>query len=68
MAAKTEKEIQEIQGEINACKLLLRDTDYLSIKHSDGALSDAEYLPMRTQRQAWRARINELEAQLEVDA
>ncbi len=57
----TEKEIQEMRGEINACKILLRDTDYQSIKHADGAISDKDYEEMRSKRQAWRNRINELE-------
>ena len=57
----TEKEIQEMRGEINACKILLRDTDYQSIKHADGAISDEDYEEMRSKRQAWRNRINELE-------
>ncbi|MDD6196885.1 MAG: hypothetical protein PUB12_08390 [[Clostridium] aminophilum] len=57
----TEKEIQEMRGEINACKILLRDTDYQSIKHADGVISDEDYEEMRSKRQAWRNRINELE-------
>lgn len=57
----TEKEIQEMRGEINACKILLRVTDYQSIKHADGAISDEDYEEMRSKRQAWRNRINELE-------
>ena len=64
MANHTEKEIQEIQGEINACKLLLRDTDYQSIKHADGVITDEEYADMRAKRQAWRDRINELEEEI----
>lgn len=52
-------------AEINALKILLRDTDYKALKHADGALSEEEYAPIRAQRAAWRARINELEAELE---
>lgn len=52
----------EMQSEINACKNLLDQTDYKAIKHADGALSDVEYEETRGQRDAWRARINELEA------
>ena len=50
------------QDEITALKILLRDTDYKAIKHSEGEISDEEYAPIRAQRAAWRARINELEA------
>lgn len=64
MAKRTEKEIQEMQGEINACKLLLRDTDYQSIKHADGVITDEEYAEMRAQRQVWRDKINELETEI----
>ena len=49
-------------AEINALKILLRDTDYKAIKHADGALRDEEYAPIRAQRAEWRARINEIEA------
>lgn len=52
---------ETIYAEINALKILLRDTDYKALKHSDGALSEDEYAPIRAQRAAWRARINELE-------
>lgn len=52
-----------IFAEINALKILLRDTDYKALKHADGALTDEEYAPIRQQRAEWRARINELEAQ-----
>lgn len=65
MAVRTEKEIQEMQGEINACKLLLRDSDYQSAKHADGAMTDEEYAEMKAKRQAWRDRINELETELD---
>lgn len=64
MAKLTQKEIQEKQGEINACKILLRDSDYQSAKHADGAMSDEEYAEMRAKRQTWRDRINELETEI----
>ena len=51
----------EKQGEINAMKILLRDTDYIAIKHSEGLISDEEYAETKAKRQAWRDRINELE-------
>ena len=56
---------EEIQIEINTCKQLLNQTDYQCLKHSDGVLTDEEYAPMQAQREEWRERINELEAQLD---
>lgn len=57
----------DIIAEINALKILLRDSDYKALKHADGALTDEEYEPIRAQRAAWRAKINELEAQIPED-
>lgn len=52
----------EIDGEINALEQLLAQTDYMALKHADGALSDKDYADMRSKRQGWRDRINELQA------
>ena len=51
---------EEIRGEINSCELLLRDTDYISHKHADGALTDEEYEETRVQREEWRQAIRDL--------
>lgn len=51
---------EEIQGEINGYELLLRDTDYVSHKHADGAMSDSEYEEMRLKREGWRQAIRDL--------
>ena len=56
---------EEIQNEINSYKQLLTQTDYKSLKHADGALTDEEYQPTREQRALYRQRINELEDLLE---
>ena len=56
---------EEIQNEINTYKQLLTQTDYKSLKHADGALTDEEYQETREQRASWRARINELQELLE---
>ena len=56
--------MENIIAEINSLKILLRDSDYKALKHADGALSEEEYAPVREQRAAWRARINELESAL----
>lgn len=57
-------EDNEIVGEINTLKQLLAQTDYQALKFSDGAMAEDEYAPVREKRAKWRARINELEAQL----
>ena len=52
----------EIDSEINALTQLLAQSDYLALKHADGALTDDEYATARAERQTWRDRINELQA------
>ncbi len=54
----------EIQSEINANKLLLSQTDYKSLKHADGAITDEEYEETRLEREFYRAEVNRLEAEL----
>ena len=69
MAKKAEqvvkKTAEEIQGEINGYQIMLRDTDYVSHKHADGALTDEEYAEIKAQRESWREAIRELRAELE---
>jgi hypothetical protein len=52
----------EIDSEICALEQLLAQSDYLALKHADGALTDEEYAGARAERQQWRDRINELQA------
>lgn len=42
-------------------KQLLSDTDYKALKFADGALTEAEYAPVREARKQWRTEINEIE-------
>jgi hypothetical protein len=56
----TEAELAEI--EMFDLKQKLFDTDYQAIKYAEGFLAEEEYAEMKAQRQAWRERINELEA------
>lgn len=58
--ASVTKTEEEIRGEINGYELLLRDTDYISHKHADGALTDEEYEAIRVQREEWRQAIRDL--------
>lgn len=50
------------EEEIAELKAKLAETDYQAIKYAEGLLTAEEYAEMRAQRQAWRDRINELEA------
>lgn len=52
--------------EIEELKQKLFDTDYQAIKFAEGLISEEEYAPIKEERQSWRNKINELEAQLEV--
>lgn len=67
---KVKKEKQEFINlnllQIEELKQKLFNTDYQAIKFAEGLISEEEYTPIKEQRQAWRDKINELEAQLEV--
>lgn len=49
---------------IEELKQQLAQTDYQAIKYAEGWLTEEQYAPIKTQRQALRNRINELEAVL----
>lgn len=51
----------EAQKEIAELKAKLAQTDYIAAKIAEGAATKEEYAAEIAQRQAWRARINELE-------
>lgn len=50
--------------EIQDLKSKLSSTDYEAIKYAEGWMTETEYAPIKAQRQAWRDRINELEAEI----
>ena len=52
---------QEKLERISELKSLLSATDYKAIKYAEGLLSEEEYSPIKSQRQAYRDEINELE-------
>lgn len=54
-------ETQAINKEIQDLKQQLAATDYQAIKYAEGWITDEEYLPIKAERNYWRARINELE-------
>ena len=59
-----EEQRQAKLSEIAELKKNLSDTDYEAIKFGEGAMTEEEYAPYKTQRAEWRARINELEESL----
>ncbi len=61
-----ESSVRELAAkEIFQLKAQLRETDYAVIKIAEGAATAEEYSEVIAQREAWRARINELETVLE---
>ncbi len=50
-----------VEQRIKILKLYLAETDYTVIKIAEGAATVEEYAEVITQRQAWRAEINQLE-------
>lgn len=61
-AAQLQKRVSEKR--IAELKRLLATTDYKAIKYAEGEMTASEYYETKTQRKAWRAEINALEAQL----
>lgn len=61
---KTADDLQkeEYAAEIQTLKKNLAETDYKAIKYAEGVMTDEDYQATGIQRQAWRRRINELEA------
>ena len=57
---------QEKEAEINALEILLAQTDYMSLKHSEGAMTDEEFAEIKELRQSWRIRINKLQEELSI--
>lgn len=46
---------------IKELKDKLSESDYKALKFSDGVMTEEEYAPIRSERQAWRSEINEIE-------
>lgn len=55
-------EAELAKSEIAELKQRLAASDYQAIKYAEGHFTDEEYAPIKAERQAWRNRINELEA------
>lgn len=63
----TSEEMEALRAERRACLQLLEDTDWRAIRFAEGEQSPEDYEPMRLKRRAWRARINEIEATIDVE-
>lgn len=63
---KTEQDLLKDQYriEITQLKKQLSDTDYKAIKYAEGQISEEEYSKIKSERQGYRDRINELVAML----
>lgn len=58
----------EFHHKVNQMEMLKRqlsDTDYKAIKFAEGELAEEEYAPVKEQRRAWRAQINQLEQEID---
>lgn len=55
---KKSEQILKLKGE-------LHKTDYMAIKFAEGELTAEEYAEVKEQRRAWRAEINQLQAEIE---
>ena len=60
------KEIQlfHLKMEIEGLKKNLKRTDYQAIKFAEGLITEIDYAAIKSQRQAWRDKINQLQEQL----
>ena len=61
MKSERELQVELWNREILELKEELNRTDYKALKYAEGVMTDEDYQPTGTQRQAWRRRINELE-------
>lgn len=60
--------IEEIIGEINALKILLKDSDYVALKTTEAMMNGEDtalFAEKIASRKMWREKINELEKALE---
>lgn len=57
---------QKAETRIHELMKCLSDTDYQSIKHSEGLISDEDWEPIKQKRMDWRAEINELQSKYDL--
>ena len=53
-----------LKQRINELKRKLSATDYKAIKYAEGLISEADYAPIKAEREGYRAEINSLEMQI----
>lgn len=56
--------VEQVNSEITALKQLLTNSDYKTLKYSEGLISDIEYAETKLYRENLRAQINQLEEEL----
>ena len=61
---ENEERISVIEGEINALKQLLANTDYKALKYAEGLITDEEYKETLELRKSYREKINKYEEEL----
>ena len=49
---------------ISELKTLLDESDYKAIKYAEGLISEADYEPIKSERQRYRDEINRLESEI----
>ena len=49
---------------ISELKTLLDESDYKAIKYAEGLISEADYEPIKSERQRYREEINQLESEI----
>ena len=49
---------------ISELKTLLDESDYKAIKYAEGLISEADYEPIKSERQKYRDEINQLESEI----
>ena len=49
---------------ISELKTLLDESDYKAIKYAEGLISEADYEPIKSERQRYRDEINQLESEI----
>lgn len=71
MKADINGKIVEVEDEpinpisrIELLKMRLHDTDYQAIKYAEREMTEEEFAPIKAQRKAWRAEINNIEYML----
>lgn len=58
---------KETEARINALRQALKNTDYQAIKAAEGYIPATEFAEIRTQRQAWRNELTELEEKVTLE-